>query len=165
MPSSEVCGLLLFSRSMRCLTRLKTIGAQGAAAKNGEPLFCGKDVCEALGYKRAMMLSDNTLTLVILQNAVLLEMLRIDMVRVLKLRWFRCSSSMRAVSIPASSVRSSKARSDSRLSHPFGQYRQGHAGLHPARRKSKGGNGGELPHLDASLHAEAKGSEEKIKGS
>ena len=40
--------------------------------KNGEPFFCGKDVCDALGHKRA-------------------------------------------VSIPSSSVRSSKARSDSSI--------------------------------------------------
>ena len=67
------------------------------------------------GTRERMMLSDNTLTMVIRRNAVLPKLSKINMAKVLRQRRWKCSSSTRAVSIPSSSVRNSKARSDSSI--------------------------------------------------
>ena len=83
--------------------------------KNGEPFFCGKDGVMRWGTRERMMLSDNTLTMVIRRNAVLPKLSKINMAKVLRQRRWKCSSSTRAVSIPSSSVRNSKARSDSSI--------------------------------------------------
>lgn len=83
--------------------------------KNGEPFFCGKDVCDALGYKRAYDAIRQHVNHGDTGNAVLPKLSKINMAKVLRQRRWKCSSSTRAVSIPSSSVRNSKARSNSSI--------------------------------------------------